>query len=139
MGVSILSIGRKGDMVFAAFVVGILVLARTAHLNGSSALCIDGRELGIVCLFRRLVGMNCPFCGLSRSFVAIAHFRAVDSLLFHPIGPVLAPCMAVTLICIGAFALRKSTPLVERRSFLIGSYVTVIACCITWGLRIFVT
>src|SRR5262249_25787326 len=41
------------------------------------------------CTLRRFTGYPCAGCGLTRSFVALAHGRVADSLRFHPVGIVL--------------------------------------------------
>lgn len=43
-----------------------------------------------VCLFRRVFGLPCPTCGLTRSTVAAGHLRVRESVAYHPLGiPVL--------------------------------------------------
>ena len=39
-----------------------------------------------VCLSRSVLGVECPFCGLTRSFVYLARGRWTDSLAVHPLG-----------------------------------------------------
>lgn len=42
-----------------------------------------------VCWSRRLLGVSCPGCGLTRSFVAMAHGRFGQALDFNLMGPFL--------------------------------------------------
>ncbi len=42
-----------------------------------------------ICLFKRMVGMGCPGCGLTRSVAAAAHFQFGEALQFHLFGPFL--------------------------------------------------
>lgn len=46
--------------------------------------CRDGP---IVCQVRRLTGLACPSCGLTRSFCAMSHGRFVEAFAWHPLGP----------------------------------------------------
>ncbi|MFH0910079.1 MAG: DUF2752 domain-containing protein [Planctomycetota bacterium] len=39
-----------------------------------------------VCWFKRLSGLPCPACGLTRSCTAIAHGRLSEAWAFHPFG-----------------------------------------------------
>ena len=66
-------IDRRG--VAAMLVAGALVLPRTI-LRGSP----------VICPFRRVTGLPCPACGLTRSWQAAAHLRLGESLGDHPLG-----------------------------------------------------
>ena len=41
-----------------------------------------------LCVFRRLTGLQCPGCGLSRSFCALSHGEWSAAWGFHPFGVV---------------------------------------------------
>lgn len=66
-------IDRRG--VAAILVAGAVVLPRSV-LRGSL----------VICPFRRVTGLPCPACGLTRSWQAAAHLRLGDSLGDHPLG-----------------------------------------------------
>jgi hypothetical protein len=66
-------IDRRG---VAAILVAAAVVLPRAVLRGSP----------VICPFRRVTGLPCPSCGLSRSWQAAAHFRLGDSLGDHPLG-----------------------------------------------------
>lgn len=51
----------------------------------------------VLCPFRRLTGLPCPACGLTRSWTAALHGRPGASLRFHPLG-------IVTLAVAAAYA-----------------------------------
>ncbi|RYX83228.1 DUF2752 domain-containing protein [bacterium] len=42
-----------------------------------------------VCPFFNMTGMPCPGCGLTRSFVSLAHAHVREAFLWHPLGPLL--------------------------------------------------
>jgi hypothetical protein len=42
-----------------------------------------------LCLWKQWWGVDCPGCGLTRSFISMAHFRLADAFRFHPVGPFL--------------------------------------------------
>ncbi len=85
--------------VAAILVAGAVVLPRTV-VRGSP----------VICPFRRLTGLPCPACGLSRSWQSAAHLRIWDSLDYHPLG-------AATFLSAVAIALdgREATPLLAQR------------------------
>lgn len=39
------------------------------------------------CYFKQLSGLDCPTCGLSRSFFAMSHFEPTASFHYHILGP----------------------------------------------------
>ena len=55
---------------------------------------VDG--LPSVCAFRRMTGLPCPGCGLSRSWTLTAHGRLRAAVGRHPFGPL--TFMAASLI-----------------------------------------
>ena len=56
----------------------------------------------VICPFRRLTGLPCPGCGLTRSWVYLAHGWWRDAFLAHPFGPLLA----LTVVLLGVTAVR---------------------------------
>jgi hypothetical protein len=52
----------------------------------------------IACPFRSLTGVPCPFCGLTRAFVAAAHGHVATSLAFNPAGIVVLVLAAVAIL-----------------------------------------
>ena len=87
--------------VAAILAAGAVVLPRTALSRAP-----------VVCPFRRVTGLPCPACGLTRSWQAAAHLHLVASLGHHPLG-------AATLLGAIAIALDGTDPtpaVAERRS-----------------------
>jgi hypothetical protein len=66
-------IDRRG--VAAILVAGAVVLPRAVV-----------RDSPVICPFRRVTGLACPACGLTRSWQAAAHLRLTESLGDHPFG-----------------------------------------------------
>ena len=59
---------------------------------------VGGRDRGpVLCPFRRVTGLPCPTCGLTRSWNSALHGRLGESVAFHPLGP-------VTIVAAAAFA-----------------------------------
>lgn len=42
-----------------------------------------------VCLFHNFTGLPCPGCGLTRSWVSMAHGHFGEALVWHPLGPLM--------------------------------------------------
>lgn len=84
---------------------------------GDRILLADGRPLGGACLSHTLLGIDCPMCGMTRSFVALAHGDIAASFAFHPAGPLLFVAMFACVVAILIAAVRHARPLVQRRGF----------------------
>jgi hypothetical protein len=48
-----------------------------------------------VCPYRLLTGLPCAGCGLTRGFVALAHFDLHAALHFHPLTPIVMGAMVL--------------------------------------------
>ena len=42
-----------------------------------------------ICVFHNFTGWPCPGCGLTRSWVSMAHGQFASALVWHPLGPLL--------------------------------------------------
>jgi hypothetical protein len=87
-----------------------------------------GAELGGLCWFRAAFHLDCPFCGTTRSFVALAHGDVAAAFRFHPAGPLLFAAMLVFLGAAVVALVRSRPPLVERRRFMRGFEAVVVIC-----------
>ncbi len=76
------------ELVLLAGFLG--VLAASVLLGpGEEGVRVLGVEIPSFCLFRQLTGLRCPGCGLTRSFVFLAHGQFLEALRMHPLGPIL--------------------------------------------------
>ena len=71
------------------------------------------------CLFKRVTGLPCLLCGMTRSMAATAHGNLAEAFRFHLLGPPLfALVAAVTLLLAVEFAFaRKILPRPGKRSW----------------------
>jgi hypothetical protein len=84
---------RRGDMLLH----WVLLILCTAVVSVSFVLRIpDGehvvapmvnRPLPCICTFKRLAGIDCPGCGLTRSFISLAHGDIRSAWSHNPAGP----------------------------------------------------
>lgn len=73
-----------------AVVLGVClaVVGAAALLNPSpDVVSFFGIDVPVMCSFRQLTGMNCPGCGLTRSFSFMAHGRVLDAFQVNWFGP----------------------------------------------------
>jgi hypothetical protein len=82
---------RAPDLAVLAL-AGVIVAAAAAlppPAPGAAGLSIHGMTMASTCILHVLTGMDCPFCGMTRSMVALFHGRLAESSDFHPLGPAL--------------------------------------------------
>lgn len=63
---------------------------------------LGGRHEIVLCLFRRITGLACPGCGLTRAFVALFQGDFTAAITFHPMAPLLAVEAAIAWLLWGA-------------------------------------
>lgn len=93
----------------------------------------DGTPLGALCWLHAAFGVDCPMCGMTRSFVALAHGEVAAAFRFHPAGPLLFVAMVALVVGVAVTAVRRTRPLVERRRFMLG-FQTIVFVCLAMGV-----
>lgn len=79
-------------LAFAAAAVAGSFILQPATANG---LYLSAELLGVQidlpqsCMFRHLTGVDCPGCGLTRSFVHVARGDICEAFRFNAMGPIL--------------------------------------------------
>ncbi len=88
----------------------------------------------VICPFRRLTDLPCPGCGLTRSFVALAHGELSAAFEHHPFGPLLFAGL-VTALAVKAYVVIGGRPLAPAtvRGLRLAAAV-VIAAWLGWSL-----
>ncbi len=80
---------RQHHLLILVGVVVVLVLAFALEVRSPTQVGIRGID-GVLppsCRFRSWTGLDCPTCGLTRSFVSIAHGDLSAALGFNPVSP----------------------------------------------------
>jgi Protein of unknown function (DUF2752) len=107
-------------------IVAVALLARHYPLGGQHEI--------VLCLFRRITGLACPGCGLTRAFVALSRGDFTAAIAFHPLAPVLAVEAAIAWLLWGAISLgfrRRAASPWDRIALANGAALLVL-----WAVRI---
>ena len=102
----------------------------TAAVTAATLLTPESVEgLPSVCAFRRVTGLPCPGCGLTRSWTLTAHGRVRRAAERHPFGP---PTFLVSLLLVmrGPRAVPMGRLPVRQQQALTG----VAAVWLSWAL-----
>jgi len=73
---------------------GGVILAAAVMEPSNENLTLFGFEVPMVCGWRRMTGWRCLGCGMTRSFVFLAHGHIVDAFWMNYAGPLLFAFMA---------------------------------------------
>ncbi len=102
--------GPHVDILLAC--AGICLAAIVLRLDAQGRLLLpflNHYPLPATCLTRVLFHLNCPTCGLTRSFVATAHGEFARASAFHRVGPFLF-LLVFLEVPIRAYALLRGIP-----------------------------
>ncbi|MBL9149219.1 MAG: DUF2752 domain-containing protein [Phycisphaerae bacterium] len=123
---------RHWEMLIGAIVVIALASIFTVGAGDRVAVGSTGIQLPPLCMSRTVFGVSCPGCGLTRSFVHLAHGEVQSSLQVHRVGWLLALAV-VAQIPYRIVALRTANglPLGERIPRYFG-YVLIAALVVNW-------
>ena len=86
---------------------GVLAIAATPADAGLRGLSLT--QFVPPCVFKRLTGLPCPGCGMTRSLIDLAHGNLSGALELHPLGLLLFPAL-VLLALASLFPLRLREP-----------------------------
>jgi hypothetical protein len=132
----------RGERVAHAVVAAVLAAVFVASFAGVDRVKLypplgagDGGTS--ICLLKRLTGIPCMTCGMTRSFCAIGRGRLAEAARFHPLGPVVYAMLAAVMIRAAVMAAFGRMWLGRTVRVLIWSIpVLVAAAIVIWAVRL---
>jgi len=106
----------SGDRVVLAIALAVVLVSMLISITPAGRVAVDaGGRLPMprVCMFRASTGIDCPSCGLTRSFVCLGHFDLTAAWHYHRLGPVL---YLVVLLQLPLRTLRIAWPAFRQRT-----------------------
>lgn len=89
----------------------LVAAGAAAALGAAFVISPDHVEDGpVICPFRRLTGLPCPGCGLTRSWVYLAHGRWHDGFAAHPFGLLALGAAAALVVAVVVALVRRRPP-----------------------------
>ena len=129
---------RRRHWEMLAVGIGVITLAFSFRLSGTGSVEAplgDGLQLPPLCMSRAWFNVECPGCGLTRSFVALAEGDFARSFSFHRIGWLMAAAVAVQ-VPYRLYELsgpRFPTPDLWKTLF---GAALIFALLLNWGLKV---
>ena len=80
-----------------------------------------------LCFFHSITGIPCPFCGMSRAFLALGQLNLPKAIYFHPLSVIALAVMIIYLCC------KKIPRWLQHKAW---AYLFLLATIITWTLRL---
>ena len=82
--------------ILFALCATVLLLAWLLGVRGGTSVVLPGFELALpnLCMSRRLMGIDCPGCGMTRCFISLAHADVNAAWAYNPAGIWLFAIMA---------------------------------------------
>ena len=128
------------------FLLCILILLFSLILsfeNGNS-IYISGFEqynyFGF-CLFKQVTGVQCPSCGLTRSFILIGHFKILEALSFNMVG-IFMYILVILQIPYRVLLISKNAKIIYTNKITLFSKVYIYLLCfilsVEWLYKLFV-
>ncbi len=79
----------RGHATLVLVAVAVTAASLALKAPDQDHVTFAGLQLPPTCVWRSTLGFPCAGCGLTRSFVALAHGEWSRAFAFHPLGPVL--------------------------------------------------
>ncbi|MBS3763011.1 MAG: DUF2752 domain-containing protein [Planctomycetes bacterium] len=131
------SIWHELDWLFLVISTLAIIAARILTVSGQTVF-LGGRALPEACMFKKLTGLKCATCGLTRSFVATAHGSWEQAWNFHHLGTLVFLLIAFQVpyraICLIGRDLRLRWAGLERRASLTIVLIFAAGFLANWGL-----
>lgn len=127
---------RALDLALGVFLSAVLAASLVVDFGPDGDLAVAGRTLGPGCISRHLTGIECPFCGISHSLVALADGDLKASLAYHPLGPAAAVLFASFIVAVLASFQRRTEPIIESRAFSVFGSSLIVTSLVVWSTRI---
>ena len=100
---------QSGHLVILAMASAV-VLASMILTPTDSVVMLFGWPVPPLCLWKNMTGLDCPGCGLTRSFTYMGHGEVLTAFARHKLGPLLDAVVALQVPW-RAYRLLRSKPL----------------------------
>ena len=128
-------------VILLAMCCGVLAMALLLSVRGGTQVMVPllGIPLPELCMTRRIWGLECPGCGMTRCFISLAHGELAAAWSYNPAGLLLFGIMAFQLPFRGyqLWRLRRGLPeLALTRAAQVGFAALGIALVVQWAMRL---
>jgi hypothetical protein len=131
----------RGAVYGAAIILAVIGLGLALRIDsrGGVRLPLLNYCLPDLCIFHAVTNLDCPGCGMARSFIALVHLDFVRAFSFNWAGPLVFVLLAFHLSVRLWSLINPAQAEAILRSKLLESYLkfVVFALLFAWAVRIF--
>jgi hypothetical protein len=129
------------QFILLSICVTILALAANLEVNpqATEQVALSGWTLPELCQSKRLFQFDCPGCGLTRSFIYMAHGEVPAAFKMHPTGAMLfvAIILAIPFLAINAvWIYRGNRSLIGELGISMLVLVSTVMLMVQWLIRL---
>jgi hypothetical protein len=117
-------ISKRGSILAVVTLLSIFFISRVMTISAAEAIPL--------CVFKALTHLDCPGCGLIRSFISISHGHLVDAIRYNALGPLVYLFLLYYLIR-HILLLCKDYPLIVPALVSPGSWMYRFFGILFWG------
>lgn len=92
-------------------------------------ICISSK-VKLDCIFKKIFGISCPACGLTRSIRALLRFDIITSFKYNIFGPILFIIFMIAIIFMIKDIIKNEDKTIKYAYKLLGKYYYVIIICL---------
>lgn len=135
-------VGRVAlQLILLSLCVVVLSLAATLEVTPAKVdqVTLGGWTLPELCQSKRLLRIDCPGCGLTRSFIYMAHGDVPAAFKMHPVGALLfvGTILAVPFLAINAvWIYRGNRSLIGELGISVLVMLCTVGLIIQWIIRL---
>lgn len=129
----------RAAMYIGAIFLAVIGLTWLLHLDSEGGVQLLNLKLPDLCLFHALTGLDCPGCGITRSFIALLHLDFARAFSFNWAGPLVFLLLACHLSArlLGIINPTKADCLLRSKALEGYLKFVVIALLFAWAVKIF--
>ena len=98
-------------------------------INLFAFICISDK-LKSDCIFKRIFGIRCPACGLTRSVRALLKFDIITSFKYNIFGPILFVLFVIFIIFIIKDIITNKDKTIKYTYKLLSKYYYIVVACL---------
>lgn len=131
--------GKTIHWVFLTIAIVVVVLSFTMRVPGQERVYLPFINAPVpgTCVSRELSGIECPGCGLTRSFISLGHGEFHRAWQFNPAGFVIFLIVAgqIPYRIVQLWRIRQGRELPRSKATMWIAYVAVLALLSQWAVR----